>query len=144
MEQFLIEFGLIFKLPRGLGKLILCRLCFLILLVNALARWILMLSQKEKMVINVVQNNDLIGSAISDLIPKGVANTLTTMFYVNVLLVLYLFELMSDLKRKFKKSEIFLLGGENLVVELYSSMFGCQLGEFAYELSCVLVSFKTL
>jgi hypothetical protein len=44
---------------------------------------------------------------------------------VNLKLLLYMFELMSGLKINYTKSEIFVIGGDNNIAEMYSSMFGC-------------------
>jgi hypothetical protein len=47
---------------------------------------------------------------------------------VNLKLLLYMFELMSGLKINYTRSEIFMIGGDNNIAEMYSSMFGCKIG----------------
>jgi hypothetical protein len=47
---------------------------------------------------------------------------------INLKLLLYLFELMSGLKINYQKSEIYLVGGDNILANYYSSLFGCQVG----------------
>jgi hypothetical protein len=47
---------------------------------------------------------------------------------VNLKLLLYMFELMSGLKINYTKSEIFVIGGDNNIAEMYSSMFGYKIG----------------
>ena len=44
----------------------------------------------------------------------------------NLKFILCLFEQMSGLKINFLKSEVFTIGGDNLVLEFYSNLFNCQ------------------
>jgi hypothetical protein len=101
------------------------------------------------------QANKLVVGLIPDLINKGVA----IMIYaddavlcithdperaINLKLLLYMFELMSGIKINYQKSEIFLAGGDNIVVDYYSSLFGCQVGSLPMKYLGVLVTHRTL
>lgn len=52
---------------------------------------------------------------------------------VNLKLLLYSFELMSGLKINFLKSEIYIIGGNNLIAQSYSDLFGCNVGEIPFS-----------
>jgi hypothetical protein len=97
------------------------------------------------------QSNDTLVSLAADLIPNGVVvlqyvdDTVLCIKHVpekavNLKLLLYSFELMSGLKVKFMKSEIFTIGGDNEIVRFYSGMFGCQVGTLPMKYSGVPIS----
>ena len=63
---------------------------------------------------------------------------------VNVKLLLCLFELMSGLKINFDKSEVFLIGGDNGIDQIYAEMFGCQIGKLPMRYLGVPVTYAML
>jgi hypothetical protein len=107
-----------------------------------------------KMVLEA-QSNDLVVGLCPDLIDKGVpimqyADDTVLCFShdlekaLNIKLLLYLFELMSGLKINFQKSELFLIGGDNIIADQYSSMFGCQVGSLPMKYLGMPVSYRSL
>lgn len=44
--------------------------------------------------------------------------------------MLYLYEQMSGLKVNFNKSEVLIIGGDNITVQAYADMFNCKIGSF--------------
>jgi hypothetical protein len=106
------------------------------------------------MVIEAQQNDLLVGLA-PDLIDKGVAiiqyadDTVICISHdpekaINLKSLLYLFELISGLKINYQESEIFLVGGDNIIVESYSSLFGCQVGSLPMKYLGVPVTYRNL
>jgi hypothetical protein len=63
---------------------------------------------------------------------------------INLKLLLYLSDLMSSLKINYQKIEIFLVGGDNLTVDSYSSLFGCQVGNLPMKYLGVPVTYRSL
>jgi hypothetical protein len=107
-----------------------------------------------KMVLEAQANNLVVG-LIPDLINKGVAimlyadDTVLCITHdperaINLKLLLYMFELMSGLKINYQKSEIFLVSGDNIVVDYYSFLFGCQVGSLPMKYLGVPVTHRTL
>ena len=108
----------------------------------------------SKMVRNA-QKNDLIVGMAPDLIDKGIAilqyadDTVICFEHnvecaLNIKLLLYVFELMSGLKINYSKSEIFLIGGDNNIVETYVEMFGCRVGTLPLLYLGMPVSFRCI
>ena len=107
-----------------------------------------------KMVLEA-QNNGLIVGLASDLIDKGIAilqyadDTVLCFEHdpdkaVNLKLLLYMFELMSGLKINFLKSEVIVLGGDNIITAHYADMFNCQVGKLPLKYLGVPVTFAYL
>jgi hypothetical protein len=48
---------------------------------------------------------------------------------LNLKMMLYMFELLSGLKIKLMKSEIFTINADNEVMKFYSDLFNCQVGQ---------------
>jgi hypothetical protein len=59
-------------------------------------------------------------------------------------LKLLLHLLMSGLKFNYQKSEIYLIGGDNVIADAYSSLFGCQVGNLPMKYLGVPVTHRTL
>ena len=106
----------------------------------------------SKMVRNAQKNGLIVGMA-PDLIEKGVAilqyadDTVICLDHnfdsaLNVKLLLYMFGLMSRLKINYTKSEIYLVGGDNIIAETYVDMFGCRVGMLPLQYLGMLVSFR--
>lgn len=51
---------------------------------------------------------------------------------INLRILLYTFELMSGLKINFVKSELYLIGADNILAQSYSDMFGCNVGDIPF------------
>ena len=107
-----------------------------------------------KMVL-AAQKNNLFQGLASDLIDGGVGilqyadDTVLCISHdvekaKNVKLLLYLFELMSGLKINFDKSEVFTIGGDNNIDQLYAEMFGCQVGKLPMKYLGVPVTYSSL
>jgi hypothetical protein len=100
------------------------------------------------------QANNLLVGLVPDLIDKGVAimqydDTVLCITHdpqkaINLKLLIYVFELMSGLKINNQKSEIFLVGVDNIIADYYSSQFGCQVGTFPMKYLGVPVTHRTL
>ena len=58
----------------------------------------------------------------------------------NMKLLLYLYEMMSDLKINFTKSEVTLINGDESKCSLYAEIFNCQIGSFPTKYLGVPVS----
>jgi hypothetical protein len=106
------------------------------------------------MFLEAQSNNHLVGLVL-DLIDKGVAImqcvddivlciTHDPKKAINLKLLRHLFELMSNLKINYQKSEIYLVGGHNIIADTYSSLFGCQVGALPMNYPGVLVTYRTL
>jgi hypothetical protein len=85
--------------------------------------------------------NDVLTGLGSHLIPNGVSllqyaddtiicleNDLTKAR--NFKMLLYIYEMMADLKINFMKSEIFMINGDEDITMQYASLFDCQIGTF--------------
>lgn len=104
----------------------------------------------SKMVRNSQKEKLFIGLA-SDLVEDGVAilqyadGTVICFEHdvsaaVNMKLLLYIFEMMSGLKINFEKSEVFCVGGDDIILNTYADMFNCQIGHFPMKYLGVPVS----
>jgi hypothetical protein len=58
----------------------------------------------------------------------------------NAKLLLYLYKQMSGLKINFDKSEVILIGGDNIVASMYADIFNCQVGIFPIKYLGVPIS----
>jgi hypothetical protein len=63
---------------------------------------------------------------------------------VNLKLLLYLFELMSGLKIKILKSEIFTINADNETTRFYSDLFNCQVGQLPMKYLGMPLTFAKL
>jgi hypothetical protein len=97
------------------------------------------------------QINDMITGLIDNLIPKGVAilqyadDTIMCLENNvekdrNVKILLYNYEQMSGLKINFKKSEVLLIGCDNILALQYANIFNCQIGLFPLKYLGVPIS----
>ena len=63
---------------------------------------------------------------------------------VNLKLLLYMFEMLSGLKFNFMKSEIISIGGDNNILEFYSELFGCEIGNLPLRYLGMPITFANL
>lgn len=104
-----------------------------------------------KMILKAQANKMIVGMA-PDLIENGVVVLQyadDTVLCINhepdkAINLKLLFELMSGLKVNYSKSEIFSVGSDNSIVEFYSDLFGCPVGNLPMKCLGVPVSFSCL
>src|SRR4051812_40509279 len=59
-------------------------------------------------------------------------------------MLMYMFELISELKINFMKSDFFTINADDNVVEFYSELFNCQLGQLPMRYIGMHVTFANL
>jgi hypothetical protein len=101
------------------------------------------------------KNNGLIKGVIPHLVDGGLSilqyadNTILFMEHdldkaQNLKLILSAFELLSDLKINFHKSELFCFGEAQDEVNAYSALFGCGQGQFPMRYLGILIHYRRL
>uniref|UniRef100_A0A0A9GRJ6 Reverse transcriptase domain-containing protein n=1 Tax=Arundo donax TaxID=35708 RepID=A0A0A9GRJ6_ARUDO len=101
--------------------------------------------------IQKAQSNGLVTGLIPHLFESGIAvlqyadDTILCLQHDcekanNMKLLLYLYELMSGLKINFQKSEVIVLGGNNVIAQQYADLFHCQVGSFPIKYLGVPIS----